>query len=410
MRTSTGAALVVHVLLVSAAWSADGGDGWIPAFCLETVTARKVLGPFLLQEGARAKIADEAFRLIRHGKKAFTFQSLADGEMYGPYDYEPGRIIRVGGYMYTVVKLDKVREQARPSGAGAPALSESAPEKPVRTSRPGAQTSAREPKLGLEPAGRGSRASNWLADGEAGIVFDLLNSSEYAADLEGRSSKPGLHMDRNAVGLRVQTRKLMFRLGLTMMAEWDTSLSGAAQTFRDVKMDEGEGWHLSMGFRHDLLDSERWHVELAGDVTYANETYTLSYGGWRGVETIVATNDEEEIADGPVTNGTVVTRWVYDRYERDAQLTEFILRLGGDLRYTGPVWSCYAGIRMLALMETDLDASIDVDGRKFDIDLERDNPVAVVAGVSAKAGSGRFFVEGEVGDMELIRVGGAWVF
>jgi hypothetical protein len=336
-------------------------------FKLRAVQSHEVYGPFPFKTNARIKVESGIFSLHVISSHTFRLQDTGDKTIYGVYELVPGRMIDIGNVLFSITDI-VTPPPANSSTASALALT--------------------------------NRGPGFFDDTCISLEVDLQNTINFNWKLDGEAGDSEEKMERRSACLRFRKGYLTTRVGLITSSEWDNTIEGDGETYENATLEEGRGWFVGLGIRVPIFHDGRWSAHGYGEASFHQESLSLTYGSWE-VGSITTTT----ITNGATNVVTTTTDLDYVNHDEDATLTETLVMLGAEITYDAPAWFIYAGLKALPWEDTSLDATIEADDKKLDIEFERKDPVMVYGGLGLNVGGIKCFVEGEGGGEVAVRLG-----
>ena len=330
-------------------------------FELKGVRSSEEYGPFEFRHGTLIKLESGIFKLnILGDGHAFTLLDTETGLAYGVYELVLGRMIDIGEVLFTITNVTAPPDNGTGAAPAAPSL---------------------------------------FDDTEFGLTLNLLDQTAYDGEIDGANG--GAHdISRSGAALRARKGVVTLQVGLTTDAEWDHTIAGDGELFENAKLADGTGWFAALGLRVPVFKEGRWSGMIHGEAFYRREELSLQYGAWE-LESITTITDTNAL-----TNAVIVTEnRHYNTHDDTATLTETLVSLGIELAYTAPVLSLYAGLRALPWSDTQLDAVIRSDDRRFEITFERKDPVMAYGGIGITIMDVKTTIELEGGGQTAVRLG-----
>jgi len=393
-----GALALVATLSVTG-W---GGEQ-IQTFRLESLDRTQKLGPFKLARGNRVFIGDTPCSVEPDGERGVKITDLAMEQVYGPYEFVEGRIIKIRAISYTIVDVQTVAETTKPPVAPiprpAPSAEAPAPSRPRMPQRPARRPPAVQPAPRTTP-GRPEPelVPAWpTADVEVGIDVALLASSLYDLQIGHAYSADDSALDRQWIAAFVRRDPLTFRFGVILNAEREEDADGPLYGFSDAELGGGSGWWTSLDLSFEVFRRGRWHADVYGGLSYLQEDYELSYDTWVTVSRVV-----------PGTNGvpdTIRQELDVAKQKEDVTLSELGLHLGTRALWDNGRWLLWGGVEFLPHVDTDLDAEILAQGESYDTEIENSYPFVVLAGLAYRVSDLKFRAEGRAGEEQRVTIG-----
>ena len=382
----------------------------IKVFSLESVKTGNKHGPFQYLPNAPVQIEEERFRVTIKKTGSLAFLSVATRQSFGPYDFVEGRIVRIGGALFTLTEIRKMaytptvapsepEREPRPAPvAPAPARRRmEAPPTATRVAPSGVEAPARVVKPEAPRVPRRRAAVNRLPL-EIGVSLGLLHSTEYEWKIDGASDSVDTTINRNDVSFYLKKQWFSLHGGFTLDSHNNEEIDGDGVTFQDVELDDGQGWWLGIAGDIPVWRSGPWCASIIGDVSHMSEVYTAKYSAWARTSTVVQ-------SDG--TNGTDETVLVYDLHAQDEEVTiaETLVRIGGKVEYRHANWTYFGALRLTIFDDTDVSDGIRISSEAFDMTLERTGVASIVGGVSFDRMGLKWFAEGEAGADNAVSFG-----
>lgn len=410
-RTSRHGAALALFLCAAFMWPAAArSETMIKVFSLESVRTEKKHGPFQYLQGAPVKIEEKQFKVTIENRKSFGFVSVDTRQSFGPYDLIEGRIIRIGKELFTLIEIRNMAYTPPGKPAEPKANKAADPVVPVPPRRPpvkkSADTRVVPSGIKVQPAavtpapGSGLRRTTWL-DGsplEVGVSLGLFRATEYEWKIDGASDGADATFNRNAVSFHLKKGWLSLNAGFTLDSRSDESIDGDGISFREVDIDNGQGWWLGLGADIPVWRNGPWQANVMGDVYHMSEEYKVGYLAWTETSTVIQPGG---------TNGTEETVQTYDlrNMDEDITITETLARIGGKLQYSRGNWSCFGGIRIIVFDDVEASDGIRVSSNTYDMSLERTGMASIVGGASLERLGLKWFAEGEAGADLALTVG-----
>jgi hypothetical protein len=379
-----------------------GAATTIRVFSLESIKTGKKHGPFQYLPNAPVQIEAERFQVTIKKRGSVAFLSVATRQSFGPYDFVEGRIIRIGGTLFTLTEIRKMaytppvapsepKRKTKPVPI-APAPARKPLESPPATALvapSGAEVPARvvKPEAPRIPR-RSARAER--SPLEIGVSLGLLRSTEYEWKIDGASDSVDTTINRNTVSFHLKKQRLSLNGGFTLDSHNNEDIDGDDITFRDVKLDDGLGWWLGIAGDIPVWRSGSWCASIIGDVYHMSEVYTAKYSAWTRTSSVVQTEG---------TNGTEETVFTYDLQDLEEEVTiaETLGRIGGKIEYQRASWSWFSALRLTIFDDTDVSGGISASSGTYGMSLERTGVASIVGGVSFERRGLKWSAEGEAG-------------
>jgi len=434
------------LLLGLAMFAASSAHGQSRSFSLESVKTGRVYGPYVLGKAARIEVAGDEFILTPRGNTAIEFHGLIGDEVYGPYEFTAGRIIKVGSALFTLVDVkthttppaseelpeaavtlplpepepdpEPAREEsAAPVERPKPVAPAPAPARPARAQRRDAPPPVRPQSPPPRPVSRrrpvyqredlyADLPSPGLLDGMA-LTLSISPYEAVTYDTElNRGGTDEVTFHRQSAALSFATGRVTLRAGMTFNTEWEEALPGGGAGFVDSSLEEGGGWWVDVTLHNTLWRRGAWFVDLNVAGSYREETADMATRTLQQTGTMNVTSTS---TNGPSTTNSVP---VYGLVEDvgEVEFSESLLKLGLRLCRSAETWSCYGGAVYLALEDAKLEPGIPANAATYGVDLERANPLLLTAGGSIKASGVHWRLDCVFLGETSVRVGAAFVF
>ena len=343
-------------------------------FTLTETLGKSTHGPFTLFNGARIRLDGTLYKISVGDDGRITF-TAPGGAAYGPYQPVPGRLMKIGGAMYTYngggsgAASSRAAEAARPdTSAAAPiATFDPMPPPPDRIEIPPETPQRTAPALDLPELPDPASARIWS------LWFAPIDNTPFKWTVEKVSGNK-TDLERTSVGA-----------GLTLFswfAEADYSLSGKSGSivpsglgFTGASIDDASGFSVSLGYKRPLIREGSWTASAGILGRYRQDKGDLS------ASALVSTGESD-------TNelGNVISK--YESRKSSVKITEKALRLDFDLAYQYNDFHAFAGLRVQPLSSVSVSGTLPYGEDDLKLSAKHDDAIGVVFGgtVDLKAG------------------------
>lgn len=352
-------------------------------FTLNHPRTSTLFGPYRFQTGARARLGGVPFEIKIHDENDFSFKSLSDGKVFGPFQAVPNRLVKIEGEIYVFNWDHNTVEHAVPvkpvkSAAEKAYEADSAPivvpdlppepEKPTRLEIPEDQHKIFVPPKNLADLPDPSESLEvlaWLAFVDTTPIDWEINSKK------GKKTE----IDRVTLGGDINWNCWRAQIALSPSVK----SGGIVPTDDgDAKIDSGSGWLLALGYDRPFLLESGWSVNA-------------------GIHGMIRQDKGDLVSDSYVIDSQADTNGVYSMSMKHASssvtLTEMSLWVDLGLSYTYDSWCIYGNFSFEPFSEYDVSGDLLYGGTVLELDAERNSPISMKVGGWYLFGQYRFFAD-----------------
>ena len=359
------------VLLVTAFVPAARANLRTERFWLENTVTREISGPVVRQTGYRFQIGSQGYAVLDSLPGKIRVTTYPQGEPFGPYDIENGRIIDIGlPNAFSIVNLQTAEVPELP-----PDL-----QSLVGLEVKGAPRKAPppEPVPDLAPVSDWPiRVGGWLEPGRKAGYDWKIGGYEGSRSSDVKSTRFGLSADWGGAFLRI---------GASSGGKSSGSLAPNSLSIESLRLESGSGFGIAAGYLHPFYLAEGWDALAGGAFEWSSDSFDLV------ARTLTATGTEEaeesdpegEDGEGEGTSEKKTkkrTTYEYRDTTSSAKLHELLLAAFAGVQYQEGFWGARALLRIDLVSDPGADGDVAVGGKSLSLDADRSHPVGVEAGV-----------------------------
>lgn len=342
-------------------------------FWLENTVTREISGPIVRQTGYRFQIGSQGYAVLDSVPGQIRVTTYPQGEPFGPYEIENGRIIDIGlPNAFSIVNLQTAEvPELPPDLQGLLGLE-------VKGD-PKRKTPAPEPVPEIAPV------SDWPI--RVGAWVEPGRKADYDWKIGGYAGSKASAVKATRLGISAEWGGAFLRLGVTSGGKSDGSLAPETVAMESLRLESGSGFGIAAGYLHPFYLAKGWDALAGASFEWSSESFDLV------ARTLTATGTEieedetsEKEGETPAEEKTEKKRKTRTTYEyRDAtssfDLHELLLAGFAGVQFQEGFWGARALLRIDLVTSLGADGDVSVNGKELSLDADRSHPVGVEAGV-----------------------------
>lgn len=303
----------------------------------ETITGTTT-GPISSTPGTRFETAHGKWIILTSPPGQILFSDADSGEHYGPYGFQPQRIILLGEKAMLFAKIEGSTVLTMPSRTQS--LTE-LPASPPASTTPQADAPKgweRQPTPSTNPGDHLNRPRDFSLEsrkypGALEIWFEPLHSVKYDWSLGGYSGNSGQKLESSRIGASGIWRNFFLEAAMINDAKIGGSIVPDGTRLSDLNLDDGSGFSLSGGYVYSFVIDENWNASFGGFVQFERTSFDMNATVLtRGGEIIPPSTDSEPGDD------TVTHSYAFKTHKSSLRMQETKLGAFGGIDYLTPVW------------------------------------------------------------------------
>ncbi len=335
----------------------------VARFWLEQTISGERFGPVVNTAGYRFQIGTEGYMVLEAPAGKVLFTTYPETQYLGPFDLESGRILNLGARAYAIVDLDSVPRPQLPPG-GLPGV----PPSPSPPTPPPTPRTSDGQAVQVEP---------WTWSAAPPVLttrlwFEPRRTTRYDWTLGGFTGERASKLEFTRLGGGVAWGSWVAEAGYGFNGRHAKSVIPAGATVSSLRLDNGEGVLLGVGYLRRIALERHWFVEVGGLLEHRNERFDLVATTLQSAppgERPPTDDPEEPVEEGP--------RYVYRDTRSSATLRELTGLAKAGIAYDGDAWGLQLDVLIKLFDDTTVSGSVQVFDERHSLGGSRSHPVSV---------------------------------
>ena len=379
MKTHTWIMLVVAMgMLGTTTHQAHAQNTQLARFWLTETISGKTTGPIPAVAGTRFKTAhgDWIISAVEAGK--ILLSDAKTGKTYGPYGFQPQRIIMLGDKAMLFSKIENAA--ALPPPLRRQPLTDLPAPLPTRTAQTredAPQGWDRKPPPSTNPGDHLNRPAPFSLEAREHpaaieIWFEPLHSVKYDWSLGGYTGNQGKKLEASHIGASGTWRNFFIETSYINDAKISGSIVPEGTYLSDFTVDNGSGFSLAGGYVYSFVIDQNWNAGFGGFIQYERTTFDMNATVLTHGDTVIPPETDPAPEDDTITHS-----YAFKTDTSSLRMQETILGAFGGIDYATPVWG--AGINLIINLYTDVNTSgsIEIIDDRHALSAKQTHPVGV---------------------------------